>query len=1092
MSEESRSAEPPKSTPELRPLSALHGQLNAWMDEVTRPCGFLFVDAPPAVDLRPTLRAWLDELAEDGELIVELTVGADGEDRPEALRERLAAAVEALFPDFADPRAPLHGRLPELLARLSKRHLAPPSRTLLLVIHDLDELHPRDPDDNPLPRLLPHVLPRGVFVIATAHPPTSASPWLAALGDRETISIAAQDEHTQHEREHTQHEREHTQDEHAQDENTQDENAQDEHAQDEHAQDREHNISVAEVGQLLLRATSSAPVVDALLTAERASDELRRPLAAALAVLYATAEPLSPEVFPLLLAGVVDERDSAALLRLLTPLLRPETATEIALLPGVRPALRRILGEPLRMAAQRHLLKVLPSLGAAYSGRHRLRHTIGSADWPAASDLVSDLVSDPSALMATITADGLGHIVADLDEAATLDPDPARGGRLTALRSSLIAAYPALRADPQALPALLWGELADRGLTDAALRELFADRRPALRRRLPRHHREGATTLLEGHAGAVTDLALSPDEQLLASASVDTTVKLWRVTSGREQLSLCGHSGAVNACTFTPEGHLLTASDDGLLLLWDPRSGAELGRYSGHDGGIEGLAISRDGGTLVSLGADGLLIAWTCEGADIRERARAWSHELGGTAIALSPDGHIVATGSHDKSVKLWTTAELGLTRTLSGPEYAVSDLSFDPAGGSIAASSYDNRVWVWSLADGAVQHEFIGHGSWVTSCSFLDDGRLLSSSRDRSLRLWDLSANGEHHELRGHTKMVNVALGDRGATILHSAGKDHTIRRWRLSSSGSADQELARPEAADAHEGAIRACLIAREFLYSAGADGTLRRWDRRSGAARGVYTGHEHAVLGATLDATGETLISAGSDRTIRIWDAARQLQTRALVGHQKWVSDGALSPDGAHLASASHDATLKIWELASGQELRTLSGHRGEVHSCLYAPSGRLLSAGADGMIRAWDPGDGRELMTLAGHEGAVRALATSPDGKRLLSAGDDGTVRLWSLRRGRERTTLRGHEGAVVGVGFVDDDHIVSVGVDRSLRLWSLKDERCLSTLSGGHPFAALAVAPVTDENDDAVADLLAGDEAGDLWLVAVDLNAAQGR
>lgn len=1054
MSEESPSTAPGRCTPAPRPLSALRGELDSWMDEVTRPCGFLFVDAPPTVDLEPTLRAWLDELAEDGEVIVELHVGADGEDRPEALRERLAAAIEARFPDFADPLAPFHGRLPELLARLSKRHLAPPSRSLLLVIHGLDELRAQGPesDHNPLPRLLPHVLPRGVFVIATAHPPTSSSPWLAALGGRETCSIAAP-------------------------------------AETDDAPD-EGRATPAALGQLLLNATSSAPVLDALLAADAdapsSAEELREALAAALAVLCVAAEPLGPEVFAELLGDITDARGSAALLRILAPLVRPKSSPTIALLPGLRGALRPILGAPLRVAAHRRLLRALPSLGAVYSRRHRLRHTIGSADWPA----VTDLAADTDFLATTIAADGLGHVVADLAEAATLDPDPARVRLLSALRSSLVAASAPLRAAPQALPALLWGELTDRGCSHATLRELFGHRLPALRRRLPRHHREGATTLLEGHAGAITDLALSDDEQLLASASADTTLKLWRVPSGAEHLSLCGHGGPVNACTFTPEGHLLSASDDGLLLLWDPRTGAELGRYAGHGGGIEGLAISTDGGTLASLGADGLLIVWARDGAELRERGRVLAHELGGTAIALSPDARTVATGSHDKSVKLWATADLSLTRTLLGPEYAVSGISFRPSGTSIAASSYDNRVWVWSLADGAAQHELFGHGSWVTSCRFLGEDRLLSSSRDRSLRLWDLSGDGEHRELRGHTKMVNVALGDRSATTLHSAGKDHTIRRWRLTSS-AAPEETVGPDASDAHEGAVRACLIDREFLYSAGADGTLRRWDRRRGAARGVYTGHEHAVLGATLDAASETLISAGSDRTIRIWDAARQLQTRALVGHQKWVSACALSPDGAHLASASHDATLKIWELASGQELRTLSGHSGEVHSCLYAPSGRLFSAGADGMIRAWDPGDGRELMTLAGHEGPVRALATSPDGKRLLSAGDDGALRLWSLRRGRERATLRAHEGAVVGVGFVDDDHVVSVGVDRSLRLWSLSDERCLATVRSGHPYTALAVAPpLAEEKGDAVADLLAGDEAGDLWLVAVDLSAAQ--
>ena len=140
----------------------------------------------------------------------------------------------------------------------------------------------------------------------------------------------------------------------------------------------------------------------------------------------------------------------------------------------------------------------------------------------------------------------------------------------------------------------------------------------------------------------------------------------------------------------------------------------------------------------------------------------------------------------------------------------------------------------------------------------------------------------------------------------------------------------------------------------------------------------------------------------------------------------------------------------------------------------------------MIRIWDPSTGRELMTLAGHEGAVRALALCTDGRHLLSAGADGTIRLWSLRRGRERLVLRGHEAEVVGVAFIDDDHLLSASADRSLRLWSLSAKRCLSSLRSGHPFGALSVSCTTA--DDGIPLALAGDDAGDLWLLAVDLAA----
>ncbi|MCA9638689.1 MAG: hypothetical protein KC420_21815, partial [Myxococcales bacterium] len=141
--------------PEAKPRPELVEHLDTWLDELTRPCGYLVLSTPPTVDLASTLDHWCAILEEDAEIIVRLRVsGDDGEDRPEALRERLAAAIEGRFPDFRDPLAHPGHRLADLLRRLGNEHLAPPSRRLLLVIEGLGELRERDGDDDPLPRLL--------------------------------------------------------------------------------------------------------------------------------------------------------------------------------------------------------------------------------------------------------------------------------------------------------------------------------------------------------------------------------------------------------------------------------------------------------------------------------------------------------------------------------------------------------------------------------------------------------------------------------------------------------------------------------------------------------------------------------------------------------------------------------------------------------------------------------------------------------------------------------------------------------------------------------------------------------------------------
>ena len=105
--------------------------------------------------------------------------------------------------------------------------------------------------------------------------------------------------------------------------------------------------------------------------------------------------------------------------------------------------------------------------------------------------------------------------------------------------------------------------------------------------------------------------ASPPDGQTIASASNDTTVKLWNISTGKETKTLQGHSGQVNSISFSPDGRTITsASTDGTVKLWDIATGREITTLEGHSQGVISVSFSPDGKTIASASGDGTVILW--------------------------------------------------------------------------------------------------------------------------------------------------------------------------------------------------------------------------------------------------------------------------------------------------------------------------------------------------------------------------------------------------------------------------------------------------------------------------------------------------
>ena len=371
---------------------------------------------------------------------------------------------------------------------------------------------------------------------------------------------------------------------------------------------------------------------------------------------------------------------------------------------------------------------------------------------------------------------------------------------------------------------------------------------------------------LEGHMATVLALDVSPCGRYVASCGKDHQIRLWHTEAERCLALATGHAEAVGSTALS----------------------RKVGRYD-----VTGKAASNGGGSfMMSVSVDRTLKRWNLPGSEELDRVAEGqgdpislhaatsvrAHEKDINIVAIAPNDSLIATGSQDKSVKIWKAVDLSLVATLASHRRGVWDCQFSPYDRILATASGDKTIKLWSLGDFSCVRTFQGHTASVLRVRFLNGGlQMVSSGADGLVKVWTIRTNECETTMEGHTdKVWALDLIHDGKQIV-SGGADSKIVLWN-----DTTVEVEESKRAEEEDAVLADQMLAnhiRRKEYSEALEISLER-EKPHHALR-VFSAivESHTQQGNdVLETLRKHAVSWNEDRLVRVLGYCRDWNTKA----------------------------------------------------------------------------------------------------------------------------------------------------------------------------------------------------------------------
>ncbi|KAG8838625.1 protein with putative role during mitosis [Serendipita sp. 411] len=326
--------------------------------------------------------------------------------------------------------------------------------------------------------------------------------------------------------------------------------------------------------------------------------------------------------------------------------------------------------------------------------------------------------------------------------------------------------------------------------------------------------RTPAKHVMAGHRSSITRVAFHPVFSLMASASEDTSIKIWDWETGEFERTLKSHTKSVSDVDFDSKGNfLVSCSLDLTLKLWDATNDYKMIRnFHGHDHSVSTARFLPGDDRIISASRDKTLRLWDVANGQCVKAIHGHSEWV--RYAVPSDDGRLFASASDDHTARVWNAQNATSKAELRGHEKNVESVTFVPVasykaiselvelGGPerlkapgllVVTTSRDKTIMLWDASTGQHLKTFTGHDDWVRCVVFHPNGKhMISASDDKTMKIWELSSGRCTKTIDAHDHFVTCIAWGRATTkgpTVNGAPERAEERRINVLATGSVDQ---------------------------------------------------------------------------------------------------------------------------------------------------------------------------------------------------------------------------------------------------------------------------------------------------------------